>query len=153
VPAGAREIAGINYPFRNLPILQKGWQTCSTDMSSPPQYAIPRAPRTCLAETTPTVLRCPNGSRVLGNLQIVSVTGGLLKLSKPLHRGTRVKVMFFTRKGSVFGAAEMLSPVSRIHQPFKFVRLYDDDEERLQAAIQAAMQSRRKHGQTERSRA
>jgi hypothetical protein len=62
--------------------------------------------------------------------------------------------MFLTGKGSVLGAAEMLTPVSWSLQPFKFVRLYDDDEIRLQAAIQASLdQVRRNHTQVERFRA
>lgn len=123
-------------------------------LSPSPQRAGGRAARTCFAEITPAVLRCQNGSRVLGNLQVVSVTGGLLKLPKPLHQGSRVKLMFLTRKGSVLGAAEMLSPLSWSLQPFKFVALHDDDEERLQAAIQASLaQNRRDHGRVERFRA
>lgn len=47
--------------------------------------------------------------------------------------------MFLTRKGSVLGAAEMLRPETWGLQPFKFVKLYDDDECRLQAAIQSSL--------------
>jgi hypothetical protein len=48
----------------------------------------------------------------------------------------------------------MLSPVSRELQPFKFVRLYDDDHRRLQAAIQSSLdKNRHNHGQIERARA
>lgn len=123
-------------------------------LSPSPQRAGGRAARTRFAEITPAVLRCQNGSRVMGNLQVISLTGGLLKLPKPLHQGARVKVMFLTRKGSVLGAAEMLSPVSWSLQPFKFVELYDDDEERLQAAIQSSLdQKRHDHGQMEKLRA
>ncbi len=126
-----------------------------TDMlSHSPQRASGRAARTCFAEITPAVLRCQNGSRVMGNLQVVSLTGGLLKLPKPLRSGSRVKLMFLTRKGSVLGAVEMLNPLSWSLQPFKFVELYDDDEERLEAAIQASLaKNRRDHGQVERFRA
>jgi len=62
--------------------------------------------------------------------------------------------MFLTRSGSVLAVAEMLSPVSWSLQPFKFVKLYDDDELRLQAAIQSSLdRSRRALGQLERNRA
>jgi hypothetical protein len=48
----------------------------------------------------------------------------------------------------------MLTPISWVQQPFKFVRLYDDDQDRLQAAIQSSLeQNRRDHGQMERYRA
>jgi hypothetical protein len=119
-----------------------------------PLHAVGRAPRTRFAETTPAVLRFHNGCRARGKLQIISLTGGLLSLSKPLYQGSRVKLMFLTRHGSVLGAAEMLSPINWGLQPFKFTRLYDDDEERLQAAIQSSIdQNRRSHAQVERFRA
>jgi PilZ domain len=120
----------------------------------PPPPAPRRAPRTCFAETTPAVLRCRDGRRIPGKLQVISLTGGLLRLPKPLEQGSQVKVMFLTLRGSVLGAAEMLSPVSWRLQPFKFVELYDDDQRKLQAAIQLSLdQNRRDHGQMERHRA
>ena len=86
-------------------------------------------------------------------MQIISLTGGLLYLSEPLGRGSQVKLMFLTRRGSVLGAAEMLSPVSWSFQPFKFLKLYDDDELRLQEAIQSSLDQRRCNlGQVERYR-
>src|SRR5580704_18507166 len=94
-----------------------------------------RAPRTSFAELTPAVLRCKNGRRISGKLQVISLSGGLLCLPKPLDQGSQVKVMFLTRKGSVLGAAEMLCPISWGVQPLKFVKLYDDEERRLDAAI------------------
>jgi hypothetical protein len=119
-----------------------------------PQPANRRAPRTRFSETTPAVLRLKNGSRARGKLQIISLTGGLLSLPKPLFQGSRVKLMFLTPKGSVLGAAEMLSPITWGLQPFKFVRLYDDDEERLQAAIQSSLkQNRQSYAQVESVRA
>jgi hypothetical protein len=66
-------------------------------------------------------------------LAVISSTGGLLCLSKPLIRGTRVKVMFLTQRGPVLGAAEMLNPVSWTEQPFRFVALAYGDQRRLQA--------------------
>jgi len=119
-----------------------------------PEQASQRAPRTSFAETTHAVLRCQNGHRVSAKLQVISITGGLLSMPKPLDRGSQVKVMFLTGKGSVLGAAEMLSPISWSLQPFKFVGLYDDDQQRLQGAIQASLdQNRQDRVQVERHRA
>jgi hypothetical protein len=89
------------------------------------------------------VLRCKDGRRVPGKLQVISLSGGLLCLPQPLDQGSQVKVMFLTRKGSVLGAAEMLSPISWGTQPFKFVKLYDDDQRRLDAAIQLSVEQNR----------
>jgi hypothetical protein len=120
----------------------------------PPPDARRRSPRASFLETTPAVVRCENGRSVSGKLQIVSLTGGLLCLSKPLDSGSKVKVMFLTGKGSVLGAAEMLSPITWTLQPFKFVALYDDDQERLKGAIQTSLeQNRHDHGRMERHRA
>ena len=123
-------------------------------MSLFPQAVPRRSPRLRLAEFTPIVLRCHDGHRVSAGLRCISLTGGLLCLSEPLDQGCQVKVLFLTSRGSVLGAAEMLSPASGTLQPFKFVGLYDDDQRRLQAAIQSSMdQDRRDHGQVENSRA
>ena len=102
-----------------------------------------RAPRTSLRNPLPAVLRSRDGRRVPAKLQVISISGGLLCLSKPLDQGSVVKLMFLTSSGSILGAAEMLSPISWHLQPFKFVRLYDDDQERLESAIQTSLDRNR----------
>ncbi len=112
------------------------------------------------AETTPAVLRLPDGERISGRLQVVSVTGGLLGLSRPLRPDSTVKLMFLVPKGSVLGVAKMLSPVTLGLQPFRFVALRDDDHWRLRAAIQSSLEqsarddkrNRRDHEQIEKYR-
>ena len=85
---------------------------------------------------------------------MISLTGGLLCLPSPLVQGSKVKLMFLTGRGSVLGAAEMLCPISWGLQPFKFVGLLNDDQQKLQAAIQSSLeQNRQDHGQMERHRA
>ena len=79
------------------------------------------------------MLRFQSGDCVTGRLEVFSSTGGLLCLSKPLIRGTRIKVMFLTQTGAVQGSAEMLTPVSWTEQPFRFVALASGDQRRLQA--------------------
>ena len=118
-----------------------------------PEQRPSRAPRISFAETTPAVVRCRDGCRK-GKLQIVSLTGGLLCLPKTLDQGSQVTLLFLTRSGSVQGAAEMLTPVSWSLQPFKFLKLYDDDQRRLQSAIQSCLdQNRIDHAHLERARA
>ena len=92
-----------------------------------------RAPRIRPTEYTPAVIRFQGGDSVNGNLEVISSTGGLLRLSKPLILGTRIKLMFLTDRGPVLGAAEMLSAISWTHQPFRFVALTYGDQRRLQA--------------------
>jgi len=47
--------------------------------------------------------------------------------------------MFLTRTGPVLGSAEMLTPVTRTQQPFRFVSLQVDDRRRLGAAVQSSL--------------
>ena len=117
----------------------------------PPQRVLSRAPRVWFAEPTPVVVRTSDGCRK-AKLQLISITGGLLYVPQPVDWGSQVKVMFLTHTGSVLGAAEMLRPASWSLQAFKFVKLYDDDASRLQAAIQSAQQQNRIY-QMERFRA
>ena len=103
---------------------------------TPQSHAIQRSPRVRLPRMTPAVLRSQDGSRRQGELEMVSLTGGLLCLPKPLDRGSRVKLMFMTHMGAILGSAEMLKPVSWDLQPFRFVSLDGDDQRRLRAAVQ-----------------
>jgi hypothetical protein len=97
------------------------------------------APRFRLAETTPAVLQFQDSRRTPGELQVISRTGGLLSLSKPVDQGSVVKLMFQTHRGPVFGTAEMLRPLSWSHQPFRFVGLEKNDQNRMQAAFQSGL--------------
>jgi hypothetical protein len=97
-----------------------------------------RAPRLNLSDVTPAVLRFEDGHRAQGQLEVISLTGGILSLPKPVDRQSRVKLMFVTPTGPVLGTAEMLKPVSWTHQPFRFVGLEKDDQRRLQDSIQSS---------------
>lgn len=105
-------------------------------MAGLPQPLLPwRVPRVHLEGSTPAVLRFPTGQRVGANLRVISYTGGLLAIPQPLIQGSRVKVMFLTGGGTVFGGAEMLCPINDALQPFRFVSLAADDHRRLGALI------------------
>jgi hypothetical protein len=97
----------------------------------PQPFLARRAPRLKLAEITPAVLRLQDGRRVQGRIEVVSLTGGLLHLSKALHRDFRVKLMFVMPSGPVSGTAEMLKPLSSSQQPFRFIGLDHEDQRRL----------------------
>ena len=110
-------------------------------MTTLPQSAATyRSPRARLASTTPAVLRSPDGSRSHGELQVVSLTGGLLFLPKPLNKGAQVKLMFLANKGTVLGDAEMLTPIDWGLQPFRFLSLEEADQRRLRTIIQSCLQ-------------
>jgi hypothetical protein len=95
-----------------------------------------RPARLRLADVTPAVLRSPDGGCTTGELQVVSLSGGLLGLRQPLHQGSSVKLMFLTPTGPVLGAAEMLSPLTHTQQPFRFTGIGHEDLRRLQSTIQ-----------------
>ena len=103
-----------------------------------PNSSRTRPERARFAELTPVVLRFTDGHRASGNLQVVSITGGLLSVPRPLSRGLTAKLMFLTCAGSVMGVAELLNPLSWDQQPFRFLSLHHDDESRLVAAIQSS---------------
>jgi hypothetical protein len=94
-----------------------------------------RPPRVRLTDITPAVLRMQDGGCTTSQLQVVSLTGGLLSLQRPLHHGSRVKMMFLTDLGPVLGSAEMLTPITVSQQPFRFVGLRSDAQQRLQTTI------------------
>ena len=98
-----------------------------------------RSPRVRLASTIPVALRLSDGRQTRGELKVISVTGGLLCLPRPLDCGCRVKMIFLTQTGAVLGAAEMLSPDCWSLQPFRFVSMDDADQYRLRSAIELSM--------------
>jgi hypothetical protein len=102
---------------------------------SPQSHPAWRSPRAYLDGKNPTVLRLANGQNVGGNLQVVSLTGGLLALPQPVVEGSQVKLIFLTGAGAVLGGAEMLSPLTNRMQPFRFVSLAADDTRRLGTLI------------------
>ena len=111
---------------------------------APQMHAQRRAQRVRFEEATPVVLRYPDGRRFSGQLEVISITGGLLCIRQPLQQGSLVKLMFLAKTGSVLGSAEMLSPVAWGQQPFRFVTLHEDDQSRLHAAIQFSLEHTRR---------
>jgi hypothetical protein len=101
-----------------------------------------RAERVRLDESIPAVVRFNDGNRASGRLKVVSMTGGLLSLAKPVRQGSVGKLMFLTPAGSVLGSAEMLTPMSWELQPFKFVGFSGDDHGKLETAIQSYLKQR-----------
>src|SRR5690348_14827764 len=101
-----------------------------------------RSPRVRLAEITPVVLRLPDGCCSRGNLETISLTGGLLSMSNVLNRSSRIKLMFLTQTGPVQGTAEMLNPLSTTRQPFRFVALDEGAQRNLRAVVQSSSDAR-----------
>jgi hypothetical protein len=79
-----------------------------------------------------------DGHVSFARLQTVSVTGGLLRVLKPLSSGAVVELMFSTLFGSVLAMVELLNPCSGAPiglQPFRFITMDDAELRQLCAAI------------------
>ncbi len=100
-----------------------------------------RAPRINVGGAIPAIVKLEDGRRAKGNLQTLSVTGGLLRMLGALGQGDFVEVAFETKSGPVRGMAEMLHPMkatSGTLQPFRFIALGDDDHNTLRMTVEAA---------------
>ena len=100
-----------------------------------------RAVRVPFHRMAPAAIRFEDGRRGLGKLRTISLTGGLLRLSKPLVPGTLIEVIFMSNGDPVLGIAELLTPVSatlKCLQPFKFIMIDDDDYQRLSSFIRSS---------------
>jgi hypothetical protein len=106
-------------------------------MANLPQALASRRAARVFVNLTPAVLRVQDGGCVAGNLQVISVAGGLLRLSQPLDPNTGASLMFLSDGGPVLGKAEMLSPLSRTQQAFRFVAPDQNNQRNLQFGIQS----------------
>ena len=101
-----------------------------------------RSPRARLPDFTPLVLRLSDGCCSRGNLKIISLTGSLVSISNVLDQSARVTLMFLTQTGLVQATAEMLSPLSRTLQPFRFVALEEGAHHKLRMVVQSFLDAR-----------
>jgi hypothetical protein len=106
---------------------------------SPQLYLGRRFPRFRLTNTTPAFVQFHSGRRMAGELHVISLGGGLLLLPEPVDKGSVVEVIFETHKGPVLGTAEMLTPVSSMQQPFRFLALAEVGRRALQSAFQSRL--------------
>jgi hypothetical protein len=87
-------------------------------------------------------IRFEDGRHCLVKLRAISLTGGLLRLSKPLVPGTLIELIFISNRGPVLGLAELLTPTLdtlKCLQPFKFLVIDDDDYQRLGSLIRQSV--------------
>lgn len=127
--------------FRNLLLFPDAEHTCVRMANLPQVLASGRMPRVHLASPVPAVLRCQDGSHLPGDLEVVSLAGGLLHLPQHLHPNTCASLMFLGGGGPVLAKAEMLSPLSRTQQGFRFIALDHKDQQNLLLWIQSSLKS------------
>ena len=102
-----------------------------------------RARRVKVGGSVVVAIRSDGAQPVRAKLHDLSLTGGLLVLSKALEQGDFVEVAFQTSKGIVQGMAELLAArrqsTSGCLQPFRFVALEDDDHTRLRMVLDSLL--------------
>jgi len=99
-----------------------------------------RALRGQFHSMAPAAFQFEDGRRGLGKLRAISLTGGLLRLSKPLLPGALIEVVFMFNGSPIQGIAELLTPASatlKCQQPFKFIMIDDDYYQRLRSLIRS----------------
>lgn len=87
------------------------------------------------------MVRFENGQLTSAKLQIISVTGGLLRVLKPLRSGAVVELMLSTHVGPVLALAELLSPCPGTPlglQPFRFISIDSGELRKLSAAMESS---------------
>ena len=107
----------------------------------PQPNSVTRATRVKLGGQVLVVIRSEVSGSVRAKLHVLSATGGLFIVARPLELGDFVQVKFQTSKGAVCGMAEMLKPTRQSTagclQPFRFVALEDEDHTKLRMAMEA----------------
>jgi hypothetical protein len=100
-----------------------------------------RARRVRLPGSVAIAVKTKGRQPVQAKLHEVSLTGGLLLLSKALEEGDFVEVAFQTNHGVVRGMAEVLSARSKSKsgclQSFRFVAMEDEDHNRLRITLES----------------
>lgn len=107
----------------------------------PQPHAANRERRLKVGGSVVVAIRSEGAQVVRAKLHEVSLSGGLLVVSKAFTEGDFVEVAFSTSKGTVHGMAELLGPknqsISGCLQAFKFVALEDEDHTRLRTALES----------------
>lgn len=115
---------------------------------SPENHTRTRAPRVQLPGMPPTTVRLRDGQHSTARLQIISETGGLLRVLKPFLPGEIAEVMFWTDGGPVLGLAELLTPCTDVAlglQPFRFIAMDKTDLRTLHTAIAVSLENSYSH--------
>lgn len=86
------------------------------------------------------LLRLPNRRQVRSAFHMLSVTGGMVHLDKPLDEKIEVEMIFHVGKATMRSKAVMLFPMWATQgwlQPFRFTDLSDADKQSLAESLQS----------------
>ena len=86
------------------------------------------------------LLRLPNRRQMRCAFHLLSVTGGMVHLDKPLDEKIEVEMVFHVGKATIRAKALMLFPMWATQgwlQPFRFTDLSEESKESLAANLQS----------------
>jgi hypothetical protein len=105
-----------------------------------------RATRVKLQGTVLALVRLENGRNIRARLHQLSVTGGLLSLSKPLDESIKVELIFHVGSATVRSHARPLFPMWATRgylQPFRFTDLAGEERAKLERNLKSFVASSR----------
>jgi len=111
--------------------------------SSPDPHSKQRAIRVQIPDAPKACIRFGDGHQSTAKLQTLSLTGGLLRVVKPLPSGVLIELAFPTHIGGVLAMAELLDPCPAVRiglQPFRFISIDNSDLCKLRAAIASCLE-------------
>jgi hypothetical protein len=85
------------------------------------------------------LIRLPNRREVRAKVNMISTTGGLLNVEKPLDEKLQVELIFHLGETTVREKAEMLFPMWATQgwlQPFRFIDLSESNKATLETNLQ-----------------
>jgi hypothetical protein len=101
-----------------------------------------RAFRVKLRGSVLVLVRLPNRKSIRGSIHMLSTTGGLIHLEKPLDEKLEVELIFHIREATIRCKGQMLFPMWATQgwmQPFRFVDISDASREALDLSLKAFM--------------
>src|SRR5579864_4744164 len=111
-------------------------------LSVQPAFADRRSVRVKLRGSVLVLLRLPNRRQVRSAFHMLSVTGGMVHLEKPLDEKIEVEMIFHLGNTTIRAKAVMLFPMWATQgwlQPFRFTDLSEASKESLATNLQSFM--------------
>ena len=105
-----------------------------------PPALTPRPFRVKLRGSILALVRLPNRRQVRAKVHMISVTGGLLNVEKPLDEKLQIELIFHLGEATIREKAEMLFPMWATQgwiQPFRFLDLTEANEKTLEINLLA----------------
>jgi hypothetical protein len=88
------------------------------------------------------LVRLPNRRSIRASFHMLSTTGGVIHIEKPLEEKLEVDLIFHIRKRTLRCRAQMLFPMWATQgwmQPFRFVNLAEDSREALDKSLKSVL--------------